>query len=85
MQRYHHIIDPETLMPSRKMVSVTILCEESCLADFLSTTLFVLTYEEGRALADSMPGVEVMWILPDGTIEATEGMKQYARSMKNPS
>ena len=84
-QRYHHIIDPETLMPSRKMISVTILCEESCLADFLSTALFVLSYEEGRAVADSLPGVEVMWILPDGTIKATDGMRDYARSMKNPS
>ena len=84
-QRYHHIIDPETLMPSRKMVSVTILCQDSCLADFLSTALFVLSYEEGRAVADRLTGVEVMWILPDGTVEATDGMRDYARSLKNPS
>ncbi len=84
-QRYHHIIDPETLMPSRKMVSVTILCESSILADFLSTALFVLPYEEGRQVADSLDGVEVMWILPDGSIRCTDGMKDYARSMKKPA
>ncbi len=84
-QRYHHIIDPETLMPSRKMVSVTILCESSILADFLSTALFVLPYEEGRQVADSLDGVEVMWILPDGSIHFTDGMKDYARSMKKPA
>ena len=81
-KRYHHIIDPETLMPSRKMLSVTILCDSSVLADFLSTALFVLSYEDGRKLADSLEGVEVMWVLPDGTVEATEGMADYARSLR---
>lgn len=80
-QRYHHIIDPETLMPSRKMLSVTIVCESSTLADFLSTAFFVLSYEEGRALAERLEGVEVMWVLPDGQIHATEGMLPYSRKL----
>ena len=81
-QRYHHIIDPETLMPSTKMLSVTVICESSSLADFLSTTLFILSYEEGLALVQAMDGVEAMWVLPDGSIKLSPGMGQYARSIQ---
>lgn len=82
-QRYHHIIDPETLFPSTKMISVTILCESSTLADFLSTTLFVLSLEDGLNLIESMDGVEALWMLPDGTEQASSGLGQYLRSLKN--
>lgn len=82
-QRYHHIIDPETLMPSRQMLSVTVICKSSALADFLSTTLFVLSYEEGLALVQGMDGVEAMWVLPDGSVQCSPGMAAYARSLKN--
>ena len=81
--RYHHIIDPETLFPSKKMISVTIICESSTLADFLSTTLFVLSAEDGLSLIEGMDGVEAMWILPDGTEQVSSGMGQYLRSLKN--
>ncbi len=82
-QRYHHIIDPETLFPSRKMLSVTILCESSVLADFLSTTLFVLSAEDGLRLIESMEGVEAFWVLADGRQQASSGMGLYLRSLKN--
>ena len=82
-QRYHHIIDPETLFPSTKMLSVTIICESSTLADFLSTTLFVLSAEDGLMLVESMDGVEALWMLPDGTEQASSGMGTYLRSLKN--
>ena len=80
-ERYHHIIDPDTLMPSRQMLSVTVVCESSTLADFLSTTLFVLSYEEGLSLVESLDKVEAMWVLPDGTIQASSGMGRYARKI----
>ena len=51
-KKYHHIIDPETLMPSTKMISVSVVCESSLLADYLSTTLFILPYEEGLQLVE---------------------------------
>lgn len=81
-KRYHHIIDPETLFPSAKMISVTIICESSTLADFLSTTLFVLSAEDGLSLIESMEGVEALWMLPDGTEQTSSGMNQYLRSLK---
>ena len=81
-QRYHHIIDPGTLMPSDKMLSVSIVCDNSLLADYLSTTLFILSYEEGSALISQMEGVEAMWVLPDGEILCSPGMERFARSLQ---
>ena len=81
-KRYHHIIDPDTLMPSTQMLSVTVVCESSLMGDYLSTTLFILPYEEGLKLVSGMPGVEVLWVLPDGDIQMTPGMAAYARSQQ---
>ena len=81
-QRYHHIIDPDTLMPSRQMQSVTVVCQSSVLADFMSTTLFVQSYEDGCQLVESMDGVEAMWVLEDGSIKYSSGMARFLRSQK---
>ena len=78
--RYHHIIDPQTLFPGKYMASVTIVTESSFLADFLTTVLFLTPYEEGRALIDSLPDVEALWVLPDGTIHLSDGLLPMAKS-----
>lgn len=65
--RYCHIIDPDTSMPGTLYRSVTVLCENSALADCLSTALFLLPREEGAALADRC-GAQAIWVLPDGNI-----------------
>lgn len=80
-QRYHHIIDPDTLMPASHMRAVTVVCPSSTLADFMTTTLFTMPYEEGRALVEEMDGVEALWVLGDHSIKMSSGMAQYARSM----
>ncbi len=77
---YHHLIDPKTLMPATYFRAVTVVSKDSGLADFMSTTLFLLPLEEGRPLAAVM-GVDVLWILPDDTQVATEGMKTKLKKL----
>jgi thiamine biosynthesis lipoprotein len=74
-------------MPTDFMRSVTVVTEDSGWADFLSTVLFLMPYEEGRSLADSLEGVEALWVLNDRSIKMTDGLKDKARSQgaTNPS
>ena len=72
-KQYHHIIDPATGMPSTYWRSVTVVCADSALADALSTALFVLPLEEGKALAKEC-GAEVLWLDADGIVYTTEGI-----------
>ena len=72
-KQYHHIIDPATGMPSTYWRSVTVVCADSALADALSTALFVLPLEEGKALAEEC-GAEVLWLDADGIVYTTEGI-----------
>lgn len=69
---YHHIIDPDTGMPGRYWRSVTILCDDSGLADALSTALFLLPREDGQALLDKC-NAEAMWVDADGEIWYSPG------------
>lgn len=77
---YHHLIDPQTFMPAEHYRVVTVMAEDSGAADFLSTALFLLPYEESRSLAETLDGVEAIWVMPDGRVEATHGMKRIMRS-----
>lgn len=76
---YHHLIDPRTLMPADHYRVVTIMTQDSGLADFLSTTLFLLPLEQGLAVLKKYPGSEALWVFKDGTIKATEGMRKVLR------
>ncbi len=58
---YHHIIDPDTLYPSKLWTSVSIICEDSGLADVLSTSLFLMSREEGQKLLDKFDA-HAMWV-----------------------
>ena len=72
-KRYHHVIDPETLMPSAYFDQVTILCRDSGLGDALSTAVFNMPLEEGRAYIESIEGAEALWVLKDGSLVYSSG------------
>lgn len=76
---YHHIIDPETLMPAKHWRAVTIVCRDSGLADALSTALFLLPYEDGLALLESCDA-EAMWVGFDGEKRYSPGFEEMIRT-----
>lgn len=77
---YHHIIDPHTLMPGDYYKAITIHSPHSGVADFLSTSAFLLPFNESKELIDSIDGTEALWVMKDGSIEATDGMKKVMLS-----
>lgn len=77
--KYHHIIDPDTLWPATYFDSVTVLCADSGLADCLTTGLFCSTLEEGKAMLESLDGVEALWCTTDGQVVTTDGWAEYAK------
>ena len=77
-KKYHHIIDPETNFPGEYMKSVTVITEDSGLADALSTTLFLMPVEVGKAyLEENYKEVDAIWYTNDDEIIETEGIKNY--------
>lgn len=75
--KYHHIIDPETLMPKNTFDSVSIITPDSGVADALSTACFNLSLEDGMVLIASLENTEAMWVLSDGTQYYSEGFSEY--------
>lgn len=73
---YHHIIDPDTLMPARHYRSVSILHPDSGVADALSTAAYLLEWTQSQALVEQFPGAQALWIFPDGSIRMTPGFEK---------
>ena len=78
-QLYHHIIDPNTLYPGTLWRAVTVVCEDSGLADALSTALFLLPQADGQALLDKC-GAQAMWVAADGSIAYSPGFSAFIRT-----
>lgn len=76
---YHHIIDPDTLFPSDYWRSVTIVHEDSGLADALSTALFLLDQAEGQKLLDQF-GAKALWVDMEGNLLYSPGFEDLIRN-----
>lgn len=77
--RYHHIIDPVTLMPNIEYAQVTILCRDSGLGDAISTAVFNMHLEQGRSFIEGLEDAEAAWVMPDGSIAYSSGFEAYIK------
>lgn len=61
--RRAHILDPKTGFPvSHTMVSVSVLAPSATQADALATAFMAMGPEKAKVLAESLPGVEAMFV-----------------------
>jgi thiamine biosynthesis lipoprotein len=73
--RYHHILSTANGYPvDNGLLSVTIVTGRSMEADALSTAVFAMGYERGRALIDSIPDTEAVFVFADRSVKITEGL-----------
>jgi thiamine biosynthesis lipoprotein len=61
-QRYHHILDPRTGLPSRYLRSATVICQDAALADALSTAFMVLPPSQSLAIIQKIPQVQAILV-----------------------
>lgn len=78
-KEYNHLINPDTLYPGEYYHSVTILCKDSGLADALSTSVFVMPFDEGKKYIDSLPDIEAMWVMKNGEIRYSKNFEKYIK------
>lgn len=65
---YHHIINPNTLMPERYSRSVSIITSDPALADLYSTAIFTMSIEDGLAFVNGIDGLEGIWYTLDNEV-----------------
>jgi len=77
--RYHHILDPRTLQPSRRCQSVTVIAREGMLADGLDTGIFVMGVESGMRLVEALPDVDAVIVDREGVVHVSSGLRDRIR------
>lgn len=72
---YHHILDPKTgWSVQNELAGVSIVTQEACTADALSTTVFTMGLEEGTAFIEKQEGIDAIFVTRDGDISWTSGL-----------
>ena len=74
-KHYHHLLSTTNGYPVENgLLSVTIVTANSTDADALSTAVFTLGFERGKALIDSIPDAEAIFIFNDRSVRITAGL-----------
>lgn len=78
-KKYHHIINPDTLMTENLWESVSIIAKDSGEADALSSALFNMDYQAGLKFINKLDGREAMWVDGNGEKYYSDGFRKYIR------
>lgn len=82
-QIYHHVLDPETGWPADSdLLSVTVICEDGALADFLSTTLFVLGKDTVLTCLERSD-FEIIAVAEDGNVYCSSSLEAKLQQTEN--
>lgn len=67
---YGDIVDALRGVPAESRMQVSVIGPSATVADALSTTLAMLSVEDGRQLVEQFPEVSAVWISPAGQVHA---------------
>lgn len=74
-QRFHHIIDPKTGYPSQsKIISATIISDNSIDGDGLSTGVYILGVDKSLEIIEAIEGIDAIFITEDKKVYTTSGI-----------
>lgn len=65
------IVDPLRGVPVETRMAVSVVAPSATLADALSTTLVMLSVEEGKQVLAQFPDVAAVWVSPAGNVHAS--------------
>jgi thiamine biosynthesis lipoprotein len=84
-RHYSHIVDPRTGMPAGNIISSTVVAPDPADAGALATALSVLSPEQSRALAASIPGAEYLLVKENGEKIMSPGWKALQTAPASPA
>jgi thiamine biosynthesis lipoprotein len=76
--RYHHILNPRTGKSADLVRSVTIIGPDGTSTDALTKGVFIVGWQKGIELIESLPGFETVVIDADGGLHYSKGLRQDA-------
>jgi FAD:protein FMN transferase len=84
-RHYSHIVDPRTGMPCDQILSSTVIASNAADAGAMATAFSVLTPQESRRVAGSIPGAEFLLITRSGERIMSPGFATLAAAIPAPS
>jgi thiamine biosynthesis lipoprotein len=76
-KRYHHILDFRTGYPvENELASVSIITDSSIRADALSTAVYAMGREKGKAFIESQENLEAIFVTRNKKVSVTTGLSE---------